>query len=235
MPAFTDRRSAGAALAELFSDGRFRQALVIGLARGGVPVAVELARRIEADLGVIVTSVIRSAQPVAMPIGAATSDGPCHVDAGRALACGAVAAGLEELRTAAAARARAVEERLGPEAAFCPTGRLVLVVDEALVWEAPALAAVRWARERGARRIVFAVPAGAPAALRALRAEVDALVCLQVEPCLDTPELAYDVLPPVLEADLYALVREATRRPEQLGPVLWPRVAVAEGTERRFV
>jgi putative phosphoribosyl transferase len=217
----------------LFSDARFRQALVIGIARGGVPVALELSRRIGADFAVGVTGVIRSAPPVAMSIGAATADGPCHVDLERALASGAVSGGLESLRAAAAGRARSLQERLGPECAPAPEGRVVLMVDEALLWEAPAIALARWARQRGAQRIVLAVPVAASAPIRAVRAEVDALVCLQAEPALDTPEAAYDVLPPVFEADLYALVREAIPRPERLGPLLWPRIADAERALRR--
>jgi predicted phosphoribosyltransferase len=56
-------------------------------------------------------------------------------------------------------------------------GRTVLVVDDGLATGATVIAAARWARSHGARRVVVAVPVAAAASLSALGAEADEIVC----------------------------------------------------------
>src|SRR5205823_5789105 len=178
-PLFRDRRDAGGALAARLERYRGRDPLVLGLPRGGVVVAAEVARRLGAELDVVVARKLGSPHSAELAIGAVTADGGrfLNEDVIREL-------GLPEPYVTAVtkvqrgeARRRETLFRAGRPAPRI-RGRIVILVDDGLATGATMQAAVQSVRAQAPARLVVAVPVGSREACAALRAEADEVVCL---------------------------------------------------------
>ncbi|MFI9008388.1 phosphoribosyltransferase [Actinosynnema sp. NPDC053489] len=173
---FADRSDAGRVLARALVDGSWTDPLVLGLARGGVPVAAEVASALGGELGVAVARKIGAPGHPEYGIGAVTAEGdPIYDDAALRL-LGLRPADLADECEAERreARRRVALYRAGPVRL---EGRDVLVVDDGLATGVTARAALREARGHGPRRLVLAVPVGAADAVRALGSDADLVVC----------------------------------------------------------
>lgn len=174
---YTDRSEAGRVLAERIAPMAPRDAAVLALPRGGVPVGYEIARRLDCPLDVLVTRKIGYPPQPELGVGAIAEGGAPVFDTGLLRRLGLREADLEATVDAERAELdRRVEVyRRGrplPEAA----GRPVIVVDDGLATGGTARAAVRALRERGPSRLVLAVPVGAAETVAGLEPEVDDLV-----------------------------------------------------------
>lgn len=178
-PIFHDRRAAGDALAARLDAYRGTDALVLGIPRGGVVVAAQLARRLEAELDVIVARKLGSPVSAELAIGAVTADGGrfLNEDVIREL-------GVSEPYIAAVTQVQQRQARQR-EALFRGNrpppriaGRTVTLVDDGLATGATMRAAVRSVRREAPGRLIVAVPVGSPEACAALRGEADEVVCL---------------------------------------------------------
>ena len=171
---FADRRDAGRVLARALETERGTDAVVVGLARGGVVVAAEVAQALGLPLDVVAVRKVGHPWQPEYALGAVAPGGGVYVrDPG----------GLTEEELAvqiARAEANAAELDRTLHAGREPiplTGRTCLLVDDGLATGATMIAAVRWARSRGATRVVAAVPVGARQSTALLRDEADAVVC----------------------------------------------------------
>ncbi|MGW5720920.1 phosphoribosyltransferase [Amycolatopsis sp. NPDC003865] len=179
---FADREDGGRRLAGELLSRRWVSPLVLGLARGGVPVAAVVARRLGAELDVAVARKIGAPGRREFGVGAVTPDGPAIYDEAilRGLKLTAARMARAEHRERAEARRRLERYRDGrPPAAL--EGRDVVLVDDGLATGVTATAALRDARTGNPRTIVFAAPVGAPGAAAALLREADDVVCV-IEP-----------------------------------------------------
>lgn len=185
MPAriFADREDGGRRLAGELRRRAWTEPLVLGLARGGVPVAAVVARRLGAGLDVAVARKIGAPGHREYGIGAVTADGPAIYREAVLHALDLTAARLAraEARERAEARRRLERYRAGREAAGV-TGRDVILVDDGLATGVTATAALRDLRAARPRTLVFAVPVAAPGAAERLRAEADDVVCVAEPP-----------------------------------------------------
>lgn len=181
---FADRREAGHLLAELVADlaseHRWTDPVVLGLARGGVPVAAEVARLIAAPLDVAVARKIGAPDQPELGVGAVTAQGPPYYDTGTLTALGLTA----EQMTPAAALERAEAQRQmrhyhERRAPVLLSGRDVVVVDDGLATGVTATAALRAIRAAGPRSLIFAVPVCAGRSAALLQNEADTVICLQ--------------------------------------------------------
>jgi predicted phosphoribosyltransferase len=179
---FHDRVAAGAALAEALDQYRARGALVLGLIRGGVPVAAEVARRLEAELDIVVVRKLGAPAAPELAMGAVTSDGTRILNNDVVKELRVPDAQLVALTEARGIEALRLEEQLRrgrPDLRI--RGRTVILVDDGLATGATMRAAVASVRRRVPGRIVVAVPVGSKEACAALRREADEVVC-PVEP-----------------------------------------------------
>jgi predicted phosphoribosyltransferase len=176
---FRDRRDAGDALAERLERYRGHNALILGLPRGGVVVAAQVARWLDAELDVVVARKLPSPISPELGIGAVTANGGRFLNEDVLAAFNVSEAYVEavtEIQRAEALRREA--DLRGQRPAPSIAGRVVILVDDGLATGATMRAAVRSVQQHRPRRLVVAVPVGAPESCAALRGEVDEVVCL---------------------------------------------------------
>ncbi|MDH6237078.1 phosphoribosyltransferase family protein [Cryobacterium sp. CG_9.6] len=178
---FQNRTEAGRLLAERVAELELFEPIVFALPRGGVPVAVEVAKTLAAPLDLLIVRKIGAPRFPELALGAVV--GGAHpqlvVNDDVYGATGRDAAGLERARRRELAEiARRRERYLGNRPSQDPTGRVVIVVDDGIATGATARVAVAALRSQGAATVVLAVPVAPPTAVDDLRRDVDILVVL---------------------------------------------------------
>lgn len=179
---FEDRRQAGEVLAEALEKRRYERAIVLGIPRGGVVVAAEIARALRAELGVVVARKVRAPGQPELAIGAVTSAGAAWIDGKLATLTGADEAYLEREIRRQAEEARSREERFDGGRHGPIVGHTVIIVDDGIATGSTAVAAVRAMKAAGAEKVVLAVPVASPGAIARLEHEADEIVCLVEDP-----------------------------------------------------
>ncbi|SBS74158.1 conserved hypothetical protein [uncultured Mycobacterium sp.] len=178
MRRYTDRADAGRRLAGWLLGYRDRNPLVLGLPRGGVPVAFEVAKALGAPLDVLVVRKLGVPSQPELAFGAIGEGGVRvlndevrkHVVVSDAEIAEVEAAQRIELR-------RRVEAYRGDRAPIPLTGRVVVIVDDGFATGSTARAACLVARAQGAATVVLAAPIGAPDTIAELRHYADDVVC----------------------------------------------------------
>jgi predicted phosphoribosyltransferase len=175
---FKDRTEAGRMLAQRLR-GLTGDVVVLGIPRGGVPVAAEVARVLNAPLDVAVARKLGAPNFPELAIGAVTPNGGRYVDDDIMRELRVSPAYLEAVTAQEREEARRREERFRAGAAPEPLGgRTVVLVDDGLATGSTMRAAVRSVRLHLPARLIVAVPVGSQQACEALVAEADEVICL---------------------------------------------------------
>jgi predicted phosphoribosyltransferase len=176
---FRDRADAGRRLAARLVPLRAENPVVLGLARGGVVVAAEVAQALGSPLDVLVVRKVGAPQHPEFGIGAVVPGGERSFDAKTVAALGLAP---EELAKLAAAEELEVKRRLDAYRQGRPEpdlrDRTVVLVDDGLATGVTAIAAADYVRAQDPRKVVFASPICSPSAAARLRRHVDEVVCL---------------------------------------------------------
>ena len=204
-PLFRDREAAGRALSDDVAALRLDEPVVVGVARGGVAVAVEVARTLAAPLTAVDVERVNAH---GLRLGAVTAGGPPYLREGH----GAPDADVESALGRARGAAAALEARLELEARSI-AGRTTIVVDDGLITGLTLGAACRWARAEDAARIVAAIPVGHVDGLARLREEADLVVCPHALEEIAVVGQAYDSFDPLDEWYVAGLLADAGESP----------------------
>jgi putative phosphoribosyl transferase len=212
--AFRDRADAGARLGERLMSYRGQNVLVLGIPRGGVPVARAVARALDAELDVLVSRKLRSPISAELAIGAVTADGGRFLNDAMLRELGIGASYVRHVTATEMAEAARRESRIrAGTAAPNLTGRTVILVDDGLATGATMIAAAGSAREHDPARLVVAVPVGSVEACTALRHESDEVVCLHAPEPFWAVGIYYDDFRQVEDVEVERLLREARQAP----------------------
>lgn len=174
---FADRRDAGRQLAECLQEHRGEDTLVLALPRGGVPVAAEVARALDAQLDVIVARKLGAPDRPELGVGAIAEGGDPLFDQGTLAMLGLDPDDLDATVDAERAELdRRVRHYRGDRELPDLQGRTVILVDDGLATGVTARAALQALRERKPGRLVLAVPVSAVETARRIREEADNVV-----------------------------------------------------------
>jgi predicted phosphoribosyltransferase len=175
IPLFVDRRDAGERLAAALSDLAGSELVVLGIPRGGVEIAALVAERLDAPLDVVIPRKVGAPGNPELGLGA-VAEGVEVLDE-RLIRVLGVSPGYLRAEIAAQQdeiRRRAMAYR-GNRPPIELAGKVAVVIDDGVATGGTAAAALRWARARGASRVILAVPVAPPEILRRLNNEADEL------------------------------------------------------------
>ncbi|WP_433611938.1 phosphoribosyltransferase [Dactylosporangium sp. CA-139114] len=203
---YRNREEAGAVLAGLLAAHAGREdAIALGLVRGGVPVAAEVARRLRIPLDVLVVRKLGVPWAREVAFGAVGPGGVRVIndDIARHLGDDEIAAVLR--RESAELRRRERHFRRG-RPPLNLDGRTALVIDDGLATGATAGAAEAVARSLAATAVILAVPVGAAEAVARLRRSADEVVCPLAESDFGAVSRFYRDFHQLTDADVTALL-----------------------------
>ncbi len=174
---FRDRVDAGRRLAGHLRHLSAEDPVVVGLPRGGVPVAAEIAAELDAPLDIVLVRKIGAPHREELAVGAIGEDGVTVRNEAVLAELGLTWAGLgaQVERERSEIERRAVTLRPGPRPSL--RDRTVILVDDGIATGATVVAAIRVTRRLGARRIVLAVPVAPADTVARLREIADEVVC----------------------------------------------------------
>jgi putative phosphoribosyl transferase len=209
--AFRDRAEAGRRLAASLARVRDEHPVVLALPRGGVPVAFEVARALDAPLDVILVRKLGVPAQPELAMGALGEDGVrvLNDDVLRTAHVSPQSIEAVEARERAELERRAHAFRRG--APMTPIdGRTVIVIDDGIATGSTMLAAVEVARARGARRVVVAAPVAPPETVRTFeRSVADEVVVVEQPSRMWAIGGWYDDFTQTTDAEVVALLERA--------------------------
>ena len=209
---FEDRVDAGERLAMRLDHLRGGDIAVLGLPRGGVPVAAEIAERLALPLDVIVVRKLGVPWQPEVAMGAIGEDGSRILDRDLIERLGIARSQIDAVerseRTALAARATPL--RAGRDLIDL-RGKTALVVDDGVATGATSSLACAIARSRGAARVIFAAPVGGPDAVRQVQG-ADEVVCLLQPAGFAAVGASYRNFTPTSDEEVIALLAAARER-----------------------
>jgi predicted phosphoribosyltransferase len=178
-----------------------------------VPVAAEVARRLDADLDVLVARKLGAPGQPELAIGAVTANGGEFLNDELIAYLGVPEAFLRGVRQEQMAEARRRETRFRGGRPLEPLeGRVVILVDDGLATGATMRAAVRSVRMHRPAELVVAVPVGSREACAALREEVDTLVCPSVPEPFGAVGYFYENFEPTEDTQVESILGEFSAR-----------------------
>ena len=176
---FADRRAAGRQLAQGLLAYVGTNPIVLGLPRGGVPVAAEIARVLGGTLDVWVVRKLGAPMQPELGMGAIAEGPAVVIDRSIVGELGVSTAQLLEVARSEMNEVRRRIERFRRGRAMPDLrGRVVILVDDGIATGGTMRAAIRAVKKRRPERLVLAVPVAAPDVIASLQRDVDELVCL---------------------------------------------------------
>jgi predicted phosphoribosyltransferase len=174
-----DRRSAGALLGIEVAKTALENPVVLGLPRGGVPVAAKVAEALRAPLDVIVVRKLGVPRERELAMGAVGENGAVVLNDDVVRGARVTEAELYEVESR---ERQELDRRLRRVRSVRPResliGRSAVIVDDGIATGATMRAAIRVARANGARDVIVAAPVAPPDVVEMLRTEADVVVCL---------------------------------------------------------
>lgn len=208
---FVNRRKAGQLLAARLDAWVALDPIVIGLTRGGVPVAAEVAARLRAEFDALVVRRLSSPGDPEVAIGAIAEGGAVWLMPGveREAETSWIRSELKRQEEALRLRVALMRPEIAP---LSVSSRVVIIVDDGAATGATLSAAMLATRVRGASSVVIAAPVASREAARNLAKRADAASFLIVPEYFEAVGQWYDDFPAVADEEVLALLRKARRK-----------------------
>ena len=208
---YRDRIAAGRELADHFDAGhRWRNAVVLGLPRGGVPVAAEVATALGAELDVLVVRKIGLPWQPELAMGAIASGGICVRNESVIRATGVSDEDFDEVARAEREELKRRERRYRGERPLpVLAGRPVILVDDGLATGSTMRAAVAAVRAFDPAEVAVAVPVGSDEAVASLQRIADEVICPATPEPFGAIGAFYDDFSQVGDDEVEAILQEA--------------------------
>ena len=212
---FRDRSDAGRRLASRLQFLRGEDVVVLGLPRGGVPVAAEVARTLGAPLDVILVRKLGVPAQPELGLGAIGESGArvINLEVVRYAHVSEDQIAQVEVKERAELQRRAQRFR-GDVPHESLAGRTAVIVDDGIATGSTARAACQVARALGAATVVLAVPVAPPSANRTLRGDADEVICLEMPERFQAIGEWYEDFAQTSDEEVVALLRAARAGPE---------------------
>lgn len=230
---FHDRSDAGHQLATALTHYDRPEPLMLGLPRGGLPVAVPVAAALGADLDALVVRKLGAPGNPEFAMGAVGEDGVVVIDHDTRQR---LHVPEDAVRRSVDREQAEIDRRVGlyrgGSRRLGLAGRNVIVVDDGLATGSTAAAAVRVARHMGAAHITLAVPVGSAEAVARLSNLADDVLCLQTPHPFWAVGQHYSTFPQITDDEVVAILREhprRDRRPESTARVFDSDVTIDAG------
>ncbi len=210
---FADRADAGRQLARTLKDLSVSADVILGVPRGGVVVANELARELDAELDVAVARKLGSPRNPELAVGAVSETGEIYLDE---MAVAHTAAGekyiQDEKRRAIAEIARRVAAYRDVRPKVDIRSKRVIVTDDGVATGA-TMRVIVWAlRQQRPRHLVLALPVGPCDTLEELVESVDELICLRMPAYFGAVGQFYARFDQTQDAEVINMLKEESRR-----------------------
>ncbi|MDP2932280.1 MAG: phosphoribosyltransferase family protein [Chloroflexota bacterium] len=213
---FRDRREAGQLLGRELAALRGQRAVVLGIPRGGIIVARELARALDADLDIVLAHKLRTPGHPELAMGAVAEGGRLFLNESVVEGMSVNKAYIEQEKAeqmAEMARRTALIRRVLPKIPL--KGRLAIVTDDGVATGATTQAALWAVRQEQPGRLIAALPVGAEATVRRLAEDVDEMVCLRTPPLFAAVGQFYLRFEPVEDDEVLSVLAEEQLRRNQ--------------------
>lgn len=209
---FADRTEAGQRLAAALSDLDLVEPVVLALPRGGVPVALEVARTLGAPLDIVMVRKIGLPSQPEVALGAVVDGDRPDLEVNADIAQQAGVDRLDIVKLAEPELAEITRRRALYMAGRKPvplTGRTAIIVDDGIATGATIRVALRSVRRQAPARLVLAVPVAAPEALVPLRSLADEVICLVTPERFRAVGAHYADFAQVSDSDVIALLGQS--------------------------
>jgi putative phosphoribosyl transferase len=210
---FIDRADAGRRLAEKLSGYRNRPGVVVlGIPRGGVPVALEVAKRLSAPLDIFLLRKLGVPGHEELAFGAIASGGVRLLDHGIIGALGISGEDTEQVTSAELAELKRREKAYrGEQPALNVRGKTVIVVDDGIATGSSIRAGIQALRQLLPARIVVAAPVAPMGTYNQLQSEADEVVCVLVPQSFYAIGRFYEDFSQVSDEEVLALLDQANQ------------------------
>jgi putative phosphoribosyl transferase len=209
---FHSREDAGWLLGEHLKENHVQGDIVLGLPRGGVVVAAEVARILQLPLDVLVVRKIGHPRHREFAVGALAEGDVVLLDQAAIEAAHVARRELNEVLGEEKERLREYQLKFGRTTSPLLGGKSVILVDDGLATGATAEAAVLSARHRAAGRIILAVPVASTSAYNRLKREADEVIALEVDPDFDAVGRYYEHFSQTTDEEVLDLLETARHR-----------------------
>jgi putative phosphoribosyl transferase len=204
---FASREDAGRQLVGLLRDENVAVDLVLGLPRGGVVVAAEVARELQKPLDTLIVRKIGHPINREFAVGALAEPDVVVLDDASLRRFPAIQAELDEIIAEETQRLREYQANFHSLRRESLEGRAVLLVDDGIATGATAEAAIQSARQQKARNVTVAAPVASLGAMKRLRRVADAVIALKVDPFFNAVGQYYREFPQTTDEEVLALLR----------------------------
>ncbi len=210
---FEDRKDAGKRLGEALKDYRGREVLVLGLPRGGVEVAYEVAKALDADFSILVVRKLPFPGNPETGFGAIAEDGSAvMLDYARQLPAETVSWTVEEQRREVRRRIDALR---GGEPLPTLKGRTVILVDDGIATGSTMMAAIKMCRKEGVKKLIVAAPIAGPDTAKEMEGLADEVVVLEKPPLFRAVAQGYRNWYDVPDKEVIEIMEKAQKRDEK--------------------